>query len=281
MKTTGNKKNRHSFTLAKFALLTVLFFLFAVFPATLLKAESSSLNDQLTALVKAYPEHLWGVEGRFLVWNDGQRTLIDDGKVKTHQQKLKNADIEDMLSQSYPLEACYYATPAKNFDPGRIRNQAFFRKMYGANLKAIRNNIVSIAWFDRTIQVTRVNDIDIKLSLIARELEQLPRQYHKYVRRIDGAFNWRKIAGTNRLSLHSFGIAVDINKDNADYWRWNGEKPENPHAIHNKIPHQIVDAFERQGFIWGGKWNHYDTMHFEYRPEMLALASTLSNQICD
>jgi len=32
---------------------------------------------------------------------------------------------------------------------------------------------------------------------------------------------------------------------------------------------EIVEIFERHGFIWGGKWYHYDTMHFEYRPEML------------
>lgn len=29
---------------------------------------------------------------------------------------------------------------------------------------------------------------------------------------------------------------------------------------------------ERHGFIWGGRWYHYDTMHFEYRPEMIAIA---------
>ena len=34
-------------------------------------------------------------------------------------------------------------------------------------------------------------------------------------------------------------------------------------------PHKIVEIFERHGFIWGGKWYHYDTMHFEYRPELL------------
>ena len=37
----------------------------------------------------------------------------------------------------------------------------------------------------------------------------------------------------------------------------------------NRIPHRIVEIFERHGFIWGGKWYHYDTMHFEYRPELL------------
>ncbi|MGC1959145.1 MAG: M15 family metallopeptidase, partial [Pseudolabrys sp.] len=38
----------------------------------------------------------------------------------------------------------------------------------------------------------------------------------------------------------------------------------------NRIPIEIVRIFEKQGFIWGGYWYHFDTMHFEYRPELLA-----------
>ena len=38
------------------------------------------------------------------------------------------------------------------------------------------------------------------------------------------------------------------------------------------MPLELVAAFERHGFVWGGKWWHYDTMHFEYRPELLAYA---------
>ena len=37
----------------------------------------------------------------------------------------------------------------------------------------------------------------------------------------------------------------------------------------NRIPWEIVNVFERHGFVWGGKWYHYDTMHFEYRPELV------------
>jgi len=31
------------------------------------------------------------------------------------------------------------------------------------------------------------------------------------------------------------------------------------------------DSGRRKGkrFIWGGRWYHFDTMHFEYRPELL------------
>ena len=35
------------------------------------------------------------------------------------------------------------------------------------------------------------------------------------------------------------------------------------------IPSDVVAVFERHGFIWGGRWAHFDTMHFEYRPELL------------
>jgi hypothetical protein len=35
------------------------------------------------------------------------------------------------------------------------------------------------------------------------------------------------------------------------------------------MPQEVVAIFEKRGFIWGGKWYHFDTMHFEYRPELL------------
>jgi D-alanyl-D-alanine carboxypeptidase-like protein len=37
--------------------------------------------------------------------------------------------------------------------------------------------------------------------------------------------------------------------------------------FNNLMPREIVDIFARHGFIWGGKRRHYDTMHFESRPD--------------
>ena len=37
----------------------------------------------------------------------------------------------------------------------------------------------------------------------------------------------------------------------------------------DEFPREIVTAFEKQGFIWGGKWAHFDILHFEYRPELI------------
>jgi hypothetical protein len=68
--------------------------------------------------------------------------------------------------------------------------------------------------------------------------------------------------------MHSFGIAIDINVSSADYWRWNSGRTAPGLKKGKKIPYRLIEIFERRGFIWGGKWYHYDTMHFEYRPEL-------------
>ena len=69
--------------------------------------------------------------------------------------------------------------------------------------------------------------------------------------------------------MHSWGAAIDINGGaKADHRLWHGPKSRDAGFV-NRIPFEIVDIFERHGFIWGGKWSHYDTMHFEYRPELL------------
>jgi len=76
----------------------------------------------------------------------------------------------------------------------------------------------------------------------------------------------------------TFDLFADKEKGYSNYWRWDLEKSglsdaditeTTPLHYQNRIPWEIVLIFEKYGFIWGGKWEHYDTMHFEYRPEML------------
>jgi hypothetical protein len=69
------------------------------------------------------------------------------------------------------------------------------------------------------------------------------------------------------MSMHAFAAAIDISTATTDYWLWN-EPVDGRYPYRNKVPFEIVEVFERHGFIWGGKWYHYDTMHFEYRPEL-------------
>jgi len=84
-------------------------------------------------------------------------------------------------------------------------------------------------------------------------------------------FNYRKTKGTNVLSYHAKGLAIDINP------------LQNPHIINNKSfpsgaiydktksgtltdSSQIVKEFKRRGWIWGGNWrSSKDYQHFEKR----------------
>ncbi|MFW5728018.1 MAG: M15 family metallopeptidase [Spirochaetota bacterium] len=38
------------------------------------------------------------------------------------------------------------------------------------------------------------------------------------------------------------------------------------------VPQPVIDAFEAEGFIWGGNRLFFVNMHFEYRPESIIMA---------
>jgi hypothetical protein len=225
-----------------------------------------NIPSGLQKLLKAYPDFLDSADENSLYWKDGTSMIYDDGIAnKTHDEKLDNPDLEDQMSQQYTKGTDWGEPPAENFEPGRIRYEPFFKKMYGNSPSEVQRNLVSIKWVDGTnVVFSNVNGAADSLEKVANDLLTLGEQYMKYLRNIGGTFNWRNIAGTTRLSNHSFGSAIDINTTYSNYWKWQGDL-----SYRNQIPIEIVEVFEKHGFIWGGKWYHYDTMHFEYRPELL------------
>ncbi len=70
--------------------------------------------------------------------------------------------------------------------------------------------------------------------------------------------------------MHAYGAAIDLNTAVGPYWRWAGMSAR-VRARH-RVPQEVIEIFERHGFIWGGKWLHVDTPHFEYRPELIGYA---------
>lgn len=69
-----------------------------------------------------------------------------------------------------------------------------------------------------------------------------------------GCFNFRFIAGTTRLSNHSFGCAIDLSPATNGFY------------MKGTISNIVVAAFKRQGARWGGdyKSGRRDPMHFEF-----------------
>jgi hypothetical protein len=235
---------------------------------------ADSIPPEAQKLIKYYPDAIAGFSGNYLIFKDRTKLLWDDGiKNKPFQTLLDKPDLKDMFNEHYETGASKIP-PAKNSDPGRIRNEAFFMKVYGTTESAVRKNLVQITWCPKLvgqkIMVTKVNGVNKKLEAISVELDEHP-ELKKYLSDIGGTFLWRNIAGTHRHSMHSFGMTIDLNIKYSDYWQWTCKCTNENTDLHyrNRIPQTIIDIFEKHGFIWGGKWYHYDTMHFEYRPELI------------
>jgi hypothetical protein len=84
------------------------------------------------------------------------------------------------------------------------------------------------------------------------------------------AFNYRTIAGTNRMSNHAYGRAVDINPVNNPYVNSEGRespsngkyRPDKPGTFSDSSI--IVKEFKKRGWRWGGNFNSYkDYHHFD------------------
>ena len=233
----------------------------------------------LSALRAAYPDFIATADTTAILWKDGTRMPVTQfPQGRSVDEQIRNPDLADQLRQAYPKGPCGIPLDPSS-DAGRIRYTPFFTRMYGADPAAVARNLVNVPWPARrrgtSVAFTQVNGAADALAKVASELANLPARFHRFFDNPAGGFYWRNIAGTNRLSGHAFGIAIDINVNMSDYWRnelhrvtdepanWRSSRPR------NRIPFDIVDIFERRGFIWGGKWYHYDTMHFEYRPELL------------
>ena len=234
-------------------------------------------------LLKAYEAAIERVENNEVVFRNGKRMPYDDGKgEKSFEDWLENPDVEDMFSVQYaPGERA--APPPKNFDPGRARNEEFFRTVYGdCRTSEVARHMIEVTWLPKksgeAIKFSRINHAAGRLAAVSKELDDLPDKFDVYLRPSAGTFNCRAVAGTKNMSAHSYGIAIDIALKHAHYWRWTKAGNGAGIAYKNEIPFEIVRIFEKHGFIWGGKWYHYDTMHFEYRPELLPPLAPLGPQ---
>jgi D-alanyl-D-alanine carboxypeptidase len=72
-----------------------------------------------------------------------------------------------------------------------------------------------------------------------------------------GAYNYRPIRGSSRLSCHAFGAAIDL-------------APEQNPMGHSRghMPPDVIAAFKAEGAYWGGDFHtRLDPMHFQFAHE--------------
>lgn len=252
----------------------------------------------MRALSRAYPDRVGPaefVDGDWTVVLDGVRYFYADARLLPESLRGKVSEYDPQPFYDYPRSladwkapdeaevASFRAMTAHRANNPPKRSQHFLDALWRSRNKAESyDRIKTILFFKHELMVHY--SILEELSLVEERIRDAAvsdpavRAWLGTVGGLTG-WNWRIIADTASRSFHSYGAAVDIlpKKDDgmATYWLWSAEHDKEwwniPYAKRRHPPEAVVAAFESQGFVWGGKWRLFDTMHFEYRPEILIL----------
>ncbi|MGL4524281.1 MAG: M15 family metallopeptidase [Spirochaetia bacterium] len=280
-----------------------IFASYGIQAADLRRAPASIKDDatlaEIASLLRAYPNdisRLRYADGDWIfVFPNSQELYWAHGRLLPKALRKNYKRYRKYISYRYPKEP---EDPRLfSFDRiARIKNETHrqsrasapayegsFHEMIYRNYdrQSIEAQLVKVTLLGRKISVHK--KVGPALTRVNRQINQLAKKnsrisrFTKQVRSVQ-SYSWRRMRGTSSMSFHSLGVAVDIlpkNRQRIIYWGW--EAPRNPDWLFVPPekkwipPKEILEIFEENGFIWGGKWILYDNMHFEYRPELLIL----------
>jgi hypothetical protein len=265
--------------------------------ASLEQSEATRAQRVMTALFRAYPgiiEKLEFRNGDWAILIRGSWFYYAGGRILP-EDKLENAEnYRPLLFYGYPAELPQWRDPRPE-EVERYRNWTnrgtrmeprshfFLDALWlSTNQEETENQLVEVSFLGWSPMVheliqKQLKRVDAEIMAAARTRPQV-REWIENIGLLDG-YNWRNIAGTVIRSPHSYGKAIDILPKSLEgkhtYWLWSVQNMEDwwnvPYEERFHPPASVIKAFERHGFIWGGKWPLFDTMHFEYRPEVLEM----------
>jgi len=254
----------------------------------------------LRALQEGFPDRVGDVafaDGDWTVRVAGQLFFWADGRLLPRAYRHRAADFGPHSFYAIPerppppssftpqyVEALRERGSAASRRERRDVHPAFRAALYGGGtrreVEALQRRVQFLGF-----RVTVHKDVVGPLERVEAEIREW-RGAEAFIATLGSVagYSWREIAGTQRMSFHSWGLAVDMLprvRNRPIFWQW--ERDRNPDywmlvplEARWSPPAQVVDAFKRNGFIWGGNWAFFDTMHFEFRPELLAYTRLLS-----
>lgn len=74
-----------------------------------------------------------------------------------------------------------------------------------------------------------------------------------------GGYNFRQQRGSDKLSMHSLGAAIDFDPVRNPF-----KRPAELCALGTEPGLGVVRIFEARGWSWGGRWSRPDSMHVNF-----------------
>ncbi|MCL1929162.1 MAG: M15 family metallopeptidase [Treponema sp.] len=283
----------------KFAYIGIIFVFLPVFPGFSQNFFQPTAEQVMKAYAAAFPQAISRVEernGDWAVLLRGKWFFYAEGRLLPETERNNVSSWARQSFYNYPAELPPWKEPEgeqaerlrnvlsnRRANPPK-RNPDFFDTLWQATTRneAVAK-MVRINFFGSNFDVhIDLKDRLLKINALVMEAAKTDTEIRDFLSNIGsiGAFNWRNVAATVSRSYHSYGVAIDILPKKlqglATYWQWTSDD-DNPEWY--KVPYEgryhppmaVVKIFERYGFCWGGKWPLFDTMHFEYRPEIMIL----------
>jgi len=260
--------------------------------------EPTRAERVMRALLQAYPNRIEKVEFRSSDWAllmDNTWYYFAGGRILP-EHRIDHADeYRSLPFYPYPAElpawvrptaeeAERYSTWTTNRRQNRVRRSPYFLDaLWQASSRAeTENRMVRITFLGLRARIHHA--IQGELALVETRIRAIAllnpevQTWIESLNQLEG-YGWRNIADTQARSYHSYGLAVDLLPRSMGrlqtYWLWTSQyRTDWWNVSYNERYHPpaaVITIFETYGFVWGGKWPLFDTMHFEYRPEILIL----------
>ena len=250
------------------------------------------------ALAAAYPQQISRAEFR-----DGDWALLmrdkwyyyAEGRLLPNEQRGNFENYRAVQFYRYPAELPPWVErgpeETERLSNLRTRNSqittrraSFFEDLWETGTRdESQANVRTITFLGKP---TKVHHYIVEILALVEERIQTAAKTDQQVRTwlstiTTEGWSWRNVAESQSRSFHSYGVAVDLLPRSLGgkqtYWLWSADWREDWWNVsYNERyhpPDAVIRAFENYGFVWGGKWFLFDTMHFEYRPEVMILNS--------
>jgi len=254
-------------------------------PELVMKALYEAFNDKIDKV--EYRKDDWAVlmNGVWYYYAKGkllpERDLKKAAKYRPYQFYKYPAELPPWREATPEEEEMYLSWTNQTII--HSRSVSFLGVLLNASTrKETEKQIVEINFLGKTTRVHKV--IQPKLAIIEEQIQEAAKTdktIQAWIEKLApvGGYYWRVIAKTKSRSYHSFGLAIDLLPESLDdkesYWLWASQERDDwwnvPYSERYHPPEKVIKIFEAYGFVWGGKWDMFDTMHFEYRPEVFIL----------
>ncbi len=160
-----------------------------------------------------------------------------------------SADTKTTATSEEILKYC-----TKNY--GKYDSQTQLKSIFGSTESEVSSQLQTID-FPYPSGKIRVHEKAAPcFDAVAKELANI----NYKITETGGTFVWRaNVNNSSVLSLHSFGIATDVNPDK------NPNGGGSPGNCETDMPKEFVNVWKKYGFRWGGNYNSTcDAMHYEW-----------------